>query len=35
MQRYQTLTNDILDAKIKNKELVDKSDISRFTNNSD
>ena len=32
---YNKLTKDVLDAKITNKELADKSDISGFINNSD
>ena len=32
---YNKFTNEILDAKIKNKKLVNKSDISGFMNNSD
>ena len=32
---YNKFMNDILDAKIKNKELVNKCDISGFINNSD
>ena len=32
---YNKFTNDILDEKIKNKEIVNESGVSRFTNNSD
>ena len=32
---YDKFTNEILDANIKNKELVNKSDISKFINNFD
>ena len=32
---YDKFTNNILDQKIKNKELVHKSDISKFINKSD
>ena len=31
---YNKFTNEILDAKIKNKKLVNKSDISEFINSS-
>ena len=32
---YNKFTNEILNAKLKNKKLVNKSDISEFINNSD
>ena len=32
---YNKFTNGIIDAKVKNKELVNKSDIFKFINNSD
>ena len=32
---YKKITSKILDVKIKERELVDKSDISEFTDNSD
>ena len=32
---YNKFPNNVLDVKIKNKNIVDKSDISKFINNSD